>query len=136
MNFTSLLSLIADIIGILGAIFALFAWLQARALKQAADEEKNRQNKKVQVVLQHGGKRIELPVQLRRIELTRSEILGRIGMLPLTKKGGRFSLDYLSTPQFLQQINQISGGQEEENVLTISCTEEEFNQFDLERITI
>ena len=57
-------------------------------------------------------------------------------MLPLTKKGGRFSLDYLSTPQFLQQINQISGGQEEENVLTISCTEEEFNQFDLERITI
>lgn len=135
MSFTSLLSLIADVIGILGAIFALLAWLQARALKQTADEEKKRQNKKVQVVLQHGGKRIELPVQLRRIELTRSEILGRIGMLPLKRKGERFSLDYLSTPQFLQQINQVSEGQQE-SVLTISCTEEEFNQFDLERITI
>ena len=71
------ISLIADIIGIAGALFALFAWLQSRQLKQEYDKEKARQHKKVQVVLQHGVNKIELPVELRRDELTRSEILGR-----------------------------------------------------------
>lgn len=130
------ISLIADIIGILGAGFALLAWLQARQLKQEYDAEKVRQHKKVQVVLQHGTQKIELPVELRRDELTRSEILGRIGMIPIKKEvppkkaGKRFSIVALHTPEFLKQINQIITGTEE-GILTISCTEEEMEQFDL-----
>ena len=124
------ISLIADIIGIFGAVFALFAWLQARQLKKEYEAEKARQHKKIQVVLQHGAQQIELPVELLRDELTRSEILGRIGMIPTKKPGKRFSIASLNTPEFLKQLNQIIIGSGE-GILSISCTEEEIDQFDL-----
>jgi hypothetical protein len=62
--------------------------------------------------------------------VTRAEVLGRIGMIPMKQKGQRFSLKYLSKPDFLKQINQIAAGKGE-NVLTISCNKEELEQFDL-----
>ena len=126
------IGLVADIIGILGAIFALFAWLKARELQQELEREKMRQHKEVQVVLAHGANKIELSVKLRRAELTRAEILGRIGMIPMKKKEDRFSIAYLDTPDFLQQINQIIEGTDE-GILTIACTKREFEQFDLSK---
>ena len=127
-----LLSVVADLIGIIGAIFALLAWLKVRELQKQQEQENQRQNQKMQVVLQHGSDKIELPVELRRAEFARSEILGRLGMIPLKKKEetGRFSLKYLNTPEFFKQINQIIAGQGE-GVLTIPCDAEEFEQFDL-----
>lgn len=122
--------LVADVVGILGALFALFAWLQTRFLRQRILEEEKRQNKKVRVLLQYGGATIELPVELRRSEATRPEILGRIGMIPMVDKGRRFSLSYLHSAAFLGQINQIASSSEDA-LLTIPCNEEEFNQFDL-----
>ncbi|MCB8983459.1 MAG: hypothetical protein H6659_06530 [Ardenticatenaceae bacterium] len=124
------LSLIADVIGILGAIFALLAWLQSRQLKQAIEQETRRQNQKIQVVLQHGANKIELPIELRRAEITRAEILGRIGMLPMKKQGERFSIAYLHKPEFQKQISQVVEGSGE-GIITISCTEKELAQFDL-----
>lgn len=126
----STIGLIADIIGILGAIFALFAWLQSRALKKELDAEKERQNKRVNVSLQHGSQKIDLPIQLRRAELTRSEILGRIGMIPMKEEGKRFSISFLYSEDFLKQINQIMEGTGE-SILVIPCTEKEFKQFKL-----
>lgn len=86
-------------------------------------------NKEVQVILAHGANKIELSAKLRRAELTRSEILGRIRMLPLKKKGG-FSIDYLATPDFLQQIDQIVEGSGA-GILTIVCEKDELEQFDI-----
>jgi len=125
-----LFSIVADFISIIGAIFALFAWLKARELQKQREQENQHQNRKIQVVLQYGSEKIELPVQLRRAELTRSEILGRLGMIPLKKEGKeRFSLKYLNTPEFFRQMNQIIEGRGE-GVLTIACTADEFEQFD------
>ena len=124
------LGLTADLIGILGAVFALFAWRQARQIREAQMQESSRLNKMVQVVLHHGDQKIELPIQLRRAELTRAEILGRIGMVPMEKRGQRFALAYLNSPEFLKQINQIVDGTGD-SVLTIPCTNDEFRQFDL-----
>ncbi len=124
----------ADIIGILGAVFALLAWLKARELQKELQNEKERQLKEIQVVLTDGKNKIELPVKLRRVEFTRSEILGRIGMIPTKKKKGkeqeRFSLSYLGKAGFLQQIEQIKEGPGN-GVLTIPCDEEELQQFNL-----
>ena len=130
------IGLVADIIGILGAIFALLGWQKARELQKELHREEKRQHQKVQVVLQHGAKKVDLPVELHRDEVTRSEILGRIGMIPIKKEirpkeaGKRFSIASLNSPEFLKQINQIITGTEE-GILTISCTEEEIEQFDL-----
>lgn len=126
-----LLSPIADVVGILGAFFALFAWIKARQVRQILEKERWRQNELVKVILSYGAEKLELPVALRREELTRAEILGRLGMIPMKTKGQRFSLGYLNTAGFLEQITQILNGSRG-TTLIISCTEEEFHQFDLE----
>jgi hypothetical protein len=74
-----------------------------------------------------------LPIELRRAELTRAEILGRIGMIPMKEKGKRFSLEYLNTSKFLRRINEIIEGHGDSD-LVIPCTEEELNQFDYRKI--
>lgn len=130
MNLFTVLGSLADLIGILGALFALLAWLQSRQLRQEMQRETQRQNRKVMVIIRNGAQRLELPIELRRAELTRAEVLGRIGMIPMRNKGQRFSLNYLSTPEFLQQINQIAEGTGNA-VLEIPCREDEFAQFDL-----
>lgn len=128
-----IVSLFADIVGVAGAIFSLLAWLKAVKIKEELDKEKARQNKKVRIILQYGGSQaIELPVALRRAELARSEILGRLGMIP-TKDSKRFSLAYLNNPDFLQLIDQISEGTTE-GTLVIPCTDEEIRQFDFDKM--
>lgn len=124
--------LVADLIGIAGAVFALFAWLQARRLRETIEREKQRQNRKVTVVLQSGGRSVELPVEMRRAELSRAEILGRIGMIPMHEKGARFSLSTLNTPEFWRQISQVLES-DQDALLTIPCTDAELRQFDLPR---
>lgn len=126
------INLIADIIGILGAVFALFAWLQTLSIQKKMKQEQLRQHRKVTVVLQNGATQLELPVEILRAELTRSEVLGCIGMIPMKEKSKRFSLDYLGTSQFFRQINDAVQGHGDV-LLTIPCTEEEFAQFDLSR---
>jgi hypothetical protein len=82
--------------------------------------------------LQNGFKQpLKLPFELRRAEFSRSEILGRIGMLPLKQKGSRFLLEYLATPNFLQQIDQILTS-DDNSVLIIPCNKDEYTQFDLD----
>ena len=83
---------------------------------------------KVAVFLVHGSNKIELPLELRRIDLSRPEILGRIGMIPMKASGTRFKLRYLSSPQFLQQLNKIRENDGEAEVV-IPCTADEFSQF-------
>ncbi len=125
-------SLIADIIGILGAIFALFAWLQTCQLKKIQEREQARQNKHIQIVLQSSGsEKIELPVDIRRAELTRSEILGRIGMVPRKSKyRAGFSIEYLNSVEFYKQLTQVATGQGK-GLITVPLSEDEFNQFNL-----
>jgi hypothetical protein len=124
------LNLIADLVGIVGAIFAIFSWLKARQIQQELHREQQRQNRKITVVLSHGANQLELPVKLRRAELTRAELLGRIGMLPMKKLGERFSLGYLSTPGFLQRINELIESAND-STLTIPCTQDEIEQFNI-----
>ena len=124
------LSPIADIIGILGALFALLAWRKAREVQRELQREQQRQSRKITVILNYGPKPLELPVHIRRVELTRAEILGRIGMLPMKNPGARFSLGYINKPEFLQRMYEITGSTGD-TTLTIPCTKEEFEQFDL-----
>lgn len=124
-----MLSLIADIVGILGAVFALMAWLQSLQTRKAINAEERRQRKRVKIIINHGGQSIPLPAEIRRAELTRSEILGLLGMLPMKKKG-RYSLSYLNSPDFMVRVNQIADTTGDAT-LTIPCTQEELDQFDV-----
>jgi hypothetical protein len=92
-----LFSISADIItwltALVSAVFAILAWQQAKAVRQAMEREKQRQNRKIEIVLQHGGKKYKLPVTLRRADFVRSEILGYLGMIPMRVKGQRYALE-------------------------------------------
>ena len=125
------LSTAADIIGILGAVFALFAWRKARQVQQELRHEQQRQQKKVTVVLQCGAKERELPIQLQRAELTRAEVMGILGMLPMKERGKRFSIDSVSTRDFLERINDIITSDGDRRLI-IHCQQAEFDQFDFD----
>lgn len=120
----------SDIIGVLGGIFALFAWLQARRLQRDVEREKRRLNQKIAIVLQYGAEYYTLKGDTRRAEITRAEVLGKLGTLPMKNKGDRYSLEYLSTAEFIQRIQKIQEG-EGVDALVIPCAKEEFEKFDL-----
>ncbi|MGF1524262.1 MAG: hypothetical protein ACFBSF_18230 [Leptolyngbyaceae cyanobacterium] len=126
------LGLIADIIGISSAVFALFAWQESRKTNELVKAEKQRQNREIKVVLHSDRQDIELPFELRRIEFTRAEVQGRIGMIPMKQKGKRYSIAYLNDPEFLHRINQIADSYGDAT-LEILCSEEEINQFDISK---
>jgi hypothetical protein len=121
---------IGNAASLIGALLALMAWIQSRSVRKRIDAEKFKKSRKIVVVLQHGSEKLELPVELRRSELTRAEILGRIGMIPTKTKNGRFTLGYLNTKEFLEQVNKLNEG-DSEGLLTIPCKLDEYQQFDI-----
>ncbi|MCX6180262.1 MAG: hypothetical protein NT163_13030 [Chlorobiales bacterium] len=74
-----------------------------------------------------------LLVHLRHIELTRAELLGRLGIIPMNNKHNRFALSYLHTSSFLEELNRIQALNQEENLL-IPCSSSEIDQFDVSRL--
>lgn len=127
-----LFGFISNIIGISSAIFAFFAWQESRRTNARAKAEEKRQDRKVMVVLHSDSRDIELPFALRRMEFTRAEVCGRIGMIPMREKDKRkrYEIKYLNDPEFLREVNRISDSFGDET-LAIKCSEEEINQFDI-----
>ncbi|MCL4832355.1 MAG: hypothetical protein KJZ86_07940 [Caldilineaceae bacterium] len=129
MSWQSGLGILSDLIGVLGALFALGAWIQTRLLQKQIRMEEERINQKITLVLENEQQSIELPFEVRRADLTRAEVLGLIGMISMKEPGRRFSLSYLSKPEFLHKLNQIlqSSG---DAVLNVPCSKDEIEQFD------
>lgn len=123
-------NVIAGLASLAGAAFAGMAWWKSNQVEKIIQDERDRQSKRMKIVLNYGNKTLELPVQLRRAEFTRAEILGRIGMIPVKETGKRFSIKFLNNTNFFEQLDLISEG-DGEGILTIPCSAEEFNQFDL-----
>lgn len=129
------LSIASDVIGVLAGIFAFLAWIQTLRLRKYQIAERERLNSSIHVVLQHEDKKYELPFPLRRSEFTRAELLGRLGMIPIKndeseKEQKRFSISYLNSKEFFEQMNRIVLG-EGDDLLVVPCEWKEFNQFDI-----
>jgi hypothetical protein len=92
-------------------------------------------NEEIKVYLKADGQEPRLlPVFLRRRDLTRAELLGRIGMLPMKESGApRFDLKaLLATREFFEDLNALMEGKG--NALEIAATPDEIDQFDWERL--
>lgn len=109
---------IADLAGFISAIFVVLMYLRQR-----------RGDDPISVVLVVDGKQVPLPITIKRRNMIRGEVLGRIGMLPMANKGSRFSLAYLATAEFLDQVDAVASGKA--MVLKITATAAEVAQFDL-----
>ncbi len=141
MSFNSLVTLfnsvfhfgfIADVLSVIGTVFAGFGWWQAKINSKQMTKEKERMNRQIMVILRlaESHRQIILPVHLRRHELTRAELLGRIGMIPRKNKGNFFALSYCHSPSFFKELNRIQTSDKEED-LVIHCSIEEMEQFDV-----
>lgn len=123
MDILDIIGNISNFFGFVGGIFAILIWMKLKTF--------DRLDEPVAVFLKlaSGEQKIELPLQMRRRDLTRAEFLGRMGMIPMREKGKRFSIRFLFTPEFIAGINRVADGKS--NTLEIPCSKEEIDQFDL-----
>ncbi|OGR85787.1 MAG: hypothetical protein A2901_01595 [Elusimicrobia bacterium RIFCSPLOWO2_01_FULL_54_10] len=125
--FWTLLEVVAHISNIAGAAGGIVA--AVGVFKMLAAQSRAAEPVRVQLRLAADGRSVELPVHMRRRDITRAELLGRLGMLPMKQKGARFSLRALSTPSFMEAVNEVQEGNT--SVLVIPATMEELDQFDI-----
>lgn len=131
MTLLIVLSVIADVVAIATAVFAFKGWIASRQLLREVERERERLRQPVRVVLTTGTQEYQLTGYLQRGELSRSELLGWIGMIPMREKGRRFALAFLSTAEFFEALAHVQQRDESESTLSILCSADEFAQFEL-----
>jgi hypothetical protein len=130
MTVLYILSAVADVFGVLAAIFSALAWRQSWKLRQESKREQERMARRINIVLRlHDGSReVPLHVQIARAEMSRAELLGYLGMIPMRVPGQRFSLSYLNTSRFLAELRRIQSS-DTDDTLVILCSSREIDQF-------
>jgi hypothetical protein len=122
-----------DKVGIAAALiamcFSIAIWLNQK--RKHRDDHNLIQ---IRLVVRESGMVVTLNGKIRRKNLTRAEVLGLLGMLPM-KAGGkpRYSLDGLSQSVFFDELEEA---QIKSSVLdvVIPCTQLEYEQFDQDKI--
>ncbi len=130
---SSSLGIVADIIAIITAIAAVISAVQATRLRQQQVREQRQRDERIKIILTAGNRQLELPWAIRRETLTRAEVGGLLGMLPIDPskaigegKQPRYQIKYLSTRAFMEQIEEIAVGKRG-GALLISCDESEID---------
>ncbi|TXH72153.1 MAG: hypothetical protein E6Q85_06775 [Thiothrix sp.] len=120
---------ILDKIGIFAAVASIFISLSIRTYLWRKEK---RDNALIDIRLHCPDPEttITLQGQIRRKNLTRAEVQGLLGILPMKEKGKRYELQALNQKVF---FDALEDAQVNRNVhaLTINCTVPELSQFDL-----
>lgn len=124
MTFLEIVGDVSNIFGTFGGLAAIALWFGQRRAKKLSEA-----TVKVVLRIEGEGREIVLPLEIIRRDVSRAELLGRIGMIPMRKAGARFALRNIGTPAVMREINRVSRG--ETNVLAIPASAEEVEQFDL-----
>jgi hypothetical protein len=122
-------TLIGLILGVIGMYFSWNAWHESKQTQKLFEREKDRLNEKIKIVLVEGKSRYELP-EIRRQDVTRSEVQGRLRLVP-TIDGSPYKIANLNENGFFKQIDKIVEGSNKTgySTLTIECKNGEFHQF-------
>lgn len=125
----SAIDYVSGILALLAAISSVAAWMQGIANRNALSKERERQNAAIgiKLVSEDGRSRL-LDLEMIRAEVSRAEVLGRLGMLPMASKGQRFSIAWLSSKEFLQELARIRDGAGSD-MIRIKVSASEFDQF-------
>ena len=73
---------------------------------------------------------IKLPGQIRRKNLTRAEVQGLLGILPMRIKNNRYSLPSLNKVTFFETLEDAQINSQTQ-ILIINCSQNELEQFDV-----
>ena len=125
-------TLFGIILGFIGTYFSWNAWRESQKANEFLEREKTRSNETIKFILSDGSREYEILPSLRRREVTRSEVQGRLGTIPRKdKKSPVYNIKYTSKNQYYEQIDQIMNGSNEvgQTSLVIECEKDEFDQF-------
>lgn len=117
---------ISIVTGIGGAIFSWLIWLKLRQREKFNEQ-------RITIRLKFKPMTVTLPFAIERKNMTRSELLGLLGLLPMKKKEARYSLAFLNTRPFFDCL-KAAQDQKTVQAIEILCTEEELAQFDLDKM--
>lgn len=130
---------VANIAAVIGIIYGLYQYLtNQRKFK----EEEIRKNTPITIRLveKGGARKITLPNKVRRGDLTRAEVLGRLGMIPMLpdldnpkNKQQRFEIKKNATEEFIRDIDHLNVSSKGDTLM-INCETLEMNQFDTKEI--
>lgn len=79
-----------------------------------------KQNKQIKIFIVDKGETIELPIKLLRRNFTRAELFGILGAF---EKDSKFNIEYTSTIDFFENIENIQNAKS--NEITIIITEKD-----------
>jgi uncharacterized membrane protein len=137
----TVISLLIGAVGLWGVYITWKAWNKTQKIEKFLEDEKARNNETVELFLTDGKAEYELKPPLRRREIIRNEIQGRLGTIPLKNKKEKFyRIAYINNPDFYEQLDAISNGcnKNGNSRITIKCVVnedsdgkhfDEFNQF-------
>ncbi|HPY39179.1 MAG TPA: hypothetical protein PLM98_01570 [Thiolinea sp.] len=121
---------ILDKIGILAGVFGLLVSLSIRAYLWRKEKQDNALID-IRLHCTEPETKITLQGQIRRKNLTRAEVQGLLGILPMKEKGKRYELQALNHKAFFDALEeaQVNTSIYE---LIIACTAQELAQFELD----
>lgn len=122
---STLISIAANLITL--AVFSFF--IIEKLLDNQSQRERAIAQQDIKVFLHNSDTQELFPLELalKRGELNRSELVGRIGMLTQDTTT-RHNIEYLKTVDFFKQINEILEN-DKRQTLIIECSTAEVNQF-------
>lgn len=133
VEFLGSLGWIADPIGIFGAFVATIAATYSFKTRKALKKQEESQKAVIEVFLEsaESGRTRQYEVcNIRRADLTRSEVNGYLGTIPLANgQLGRYSIADMITPAYFKELEKVQTDADVKR-LTIRCTEAELDQFD------
>lgn len=127
------LGYVSTIISLVSTGFSVSIW---RLLK--SKEKFNEQ--RIKILLKTPTEPFELPYEIERKNLTRSELQGLLGILPIKEGEGRkatdrYQLSFLNTPAFFANLKAAQDNKDTTS-MEIICYEYEVAQFDIEKMRV
>ncbi len=130
------LGLVVDIIGLTTFLFSIGAWFHSRRVDKRHKAQLAKHEERIDIRLTDGRREI-IVGSPRRKWLTRSELNGLLGLLPMSlgketnmekEKQPRYVLNSIDWTKVGKEIEKAQDG--EASKLVVQCTPEELDQFD------
>ena len=116
------------VIGLLTGVVSIMIWLYL-----LRKEKKDNDLIAISLVVPALEFKATLPGKIRRKNLTRAELQGLLGMLPMQKAGSRYQLDVLNDPVFFARLEQAQVDRDIKEV-EIVCEPSDLEQFNRDRL--
>lgn len=129
-NFWEQLERIGIVIGLITGVITMLIWLHLKWR-----EKKDNDLIAVSLLDSVTGYKATLPCNIRRKNLTRAELQGLLGMLPMKEKGKRYELGGLNRMDFFTSLEKAQVSRDIHEV-SILCSSDDLMQFDKAKLEV